>query len=69
MNALRIFVLLKILETRRLSQDGFKVEHFREGTTHQVGDSAAKHIIRNGWAQTDSCRFTNCCRSKAVPPG
>jgi hypothetical protein len=40
-------------ETRRLSQDGFKVEKFEAGTTHDVGRSAACFDIRNGWARPE----------------
>lgn len=45
---------IKMLETQRISSDGFTVQRFHAAAIYEVGkdigDTAARAAIRNGWA-------------------
>lgn len=41
---------VKFKETRRVCQDGFKVERFYTGQVVELATSAACEVIRKGWA-------------------
>lgn len=43
-------MLIKMLETRRGSEDGFVVRRFMQGETYDVADSLAKRFLNDGWA-------------------
>lgn len=42
---------IKMLETRRFSEDGFCLKRLFRGETHDVGHTAACMIISRGWAE------------------
>lgn len=41
---------ITMLETRRLSEDGFSIKRFEKGQTYDVRHTAACEAMRQGWA-------------------
>ena len=43
-------MLIRMSETRRISEDGFVTRQLAKGETCNVADTAARHAINQGWA-------------------
>lgn len=43
-------MLIKMLSTRRGSEDSFKVKRYEMGREYDVADSMGREFCRNGWA-------------------
>lgn len=41
---------IKMLETRRVSENGFGVRRLEKGNTYDLADSCARHVLNQGWA-------------------
>lgn len=44
-------VMVKMLQTRKGSEDGFFVKQFYAGQTYDIAESEARHFFRLGWAE------------------
>jgi hypothetical protein len=51
-------MLLKMLETKRGSEDGFPNHQYHEGCIYNVADTLACQFVNNGWA-VDADTSTN----------
>ena len=41
---------IRMLETRRISEDGFLTRMLEKGLEYDIADTAARRAIREGWA-------------------
>jgi hypothetical protein len=53
-------MLVKMLETRRVSEDGFRVQRLEANETYDLADMAACQVLTNGWG-----RETSICEDMA----
>lgn len=44
---------IKMLQTRRGSEDGFNVQRFEQGQSYDMADSLARQFLKEGWAYND----------------
>jgi hypothetical protein len=47
---MEVAMRIKMLETRRGSEDGFTVRRFEEGEQYDVAEGLARQFLKDGWA-------------------